>query len=150
MADLRALCEAAGFPNVKTYIASGNVVLKSRKSAASIKAALEAKLKAYAGKLVPVLVRTVDEMEQVRAANPFPDAAPNRTLVTFLDGPPASDALEAITGRKDEKIELGAREIYVLYGDGMGQSKLKVPAAKTGTARNMNTVAKLIELAAAL
>jgi uncharacterized protein (DUF1697 family) len=46
-------------------------------------------------------------------------------------------------------VRLGRREIYVRYGSGMGTSKLKIPAAKTGTARNMNTIAKLAEMAAA-
>jgi uncharacterized protein (DUF1697 family) len=45
---------------------------------------------------------------------------------------------------------LGAREIYVHHPDGIGPSKLKIPAAKTGTARNMNTIAKLAELAATI
>jgi len=144
------MCETAGFLNVKTYIASGNVVFNSRKSAASVKAALESGLEAYAGKRVPVLVRTEAEMAQVLANNPFPDAAPNRVLATFLDQPPPSDTVENVKGRKDEDIRLGAREIYVFYENGMGKSKLKIPAAKAGTARNMNTVAKLVELAAAL
>jgi uncharacterized protein (DUF1697 family) len=45
-------------------------------------------------------------------------------------------------------VKLGPREIYVHYGDGMAKSKLKIPAAKAGTARNINTVAKLAEMAA--
>jgi uncharacterized protein (DUF1697 family) len=44
-------------------------------------------------------------------------------------------------------VALGTREIYVHYGAGMGRSKLKIPAAKLGTSRNMNTVAKLSEWA---
>ena len=44
-------------------------------------------------------------------------------------------------------MSLGAREIYVLYDEGMADSKLKISAAKTGTARNMNAIAKLTELA---
>lgn len=47
-------------------------------------------------------------------------------------------------------MRLGKREIYVRYGAGMADSKLKIPAATTGTARNMNTVAKLVELAGKL
>jgi uncharacterized protein (DUF1697 family) len=42
---------------------------------------------------------------------------------------------------------LGDREIFVHYGNGMGRSKLRIPAARLGTARNMNTVAKLAEIA---
>lgn len=49
-----------------------------------------------------------------------------------------------------EEVALGKREIYVHNGDRMADSKLKIPAAKTGTARNMNTLAKLAELGAAL
>jgi len=83
-------------------------------------------------------------------ANPFPKAPANHTYTIFLDEPPPSDALEHAVGVKDEEIRLGAREIYVYYGSGMGKSKLKIPAAKSGTARNMNTVAKLAEMASRL
>lgn len=57
--------------------------------------------------------------------------------------------LEKVTGQATEEVALGVREIYVSYGDGIGKSKLKIPAAKNGTARNMNTIAKLVEMAAA-
>jgi uncharacterized protein (DUF1697 family) len=53
-------------------------------------------------------------------------------------------------GAKDERKRLGTREIFVHYGRGMGKSKLRIPAAKTSTARNMNTVAKLAEMASKL
>ena len=79
--------------------------------------------------------------------NPFPKAAGNRTVAIFLDTPPASAWLAGVKGWKDEKIGLGVREIYVHYGDGMGQSKLVIPAAKVGTARNINTIATLAKMA---
>jgi uncharacterized protein (DUF1697 family) len=148
MSDLKAMCEELGFTEVRTYIASGNVVFASRKSEAAVKAALEKRLAAYAGKPVSVLVRSAAEMAQVSADNPFPKAAPNRTMAIFLDEPPPNDTLAAVRGRKDEEIKLGKREIYVHYGEGMGQSRLVIPAAKTGTARNMNTVATLAKMAA--
>ena len=150
MTELKAMCEAAGFKSVKTYIASGNVVFKSPKSEAQVKAKLEAALAAYAGKPVGVIVRTAPEMATVLAANPFPKAAPNRTVAIFLDNAPPTNALEAATGQKDEEMRLGLREIYVHYGEGMADSKLKIPAAKTGTARNINTIAKLAEMAQSL
>ena len=150
MSDLKELCEKAGFGKVRTYIASGNVVFGSRMTEAQVKNALENALAAYAGKPVGVLVRTASEMAEVLASNPFPDAPPNRTVAIFLDESPPGDALERITGRDDEEVRLGKREIYVRYGDGMGNSKLKIPAAKTGTARNINTVSKLAEMAAEL
>jgi uncharacterized protein (DUF1697 family) len=150
MEDLRSLCAEAGFAKVQTYIASGNVIFACRKSEKQVKAALEASLEAYAGKKVGVFVRTAAEMADVSANNPFADAPSNRVMAFFLDAPPPRDTLDHVTGRKDERIALGTREIYVHYGEGMGTSKLKIPAAKLGTARNMNTVAKLAELAAQL
>jgi uncharacterized protein (DUF1697 family) len=150
MSDLKELCERAGFLAVRTYIASGNVVFASRMSEARVKAALESALEAYAGKPVGVLVRTAAEMAAIVDGNPFPDASPSRTVAIFLDEPPPSDAAERATGRADEEIRLGRREIYVLYGDGMGRSRLKIPAARAGTARNINTITKLAEMAAEL
>lgn len=150
MAELKAMCEAAGFAKVRTYIASGNVVFVSGKSEAAVKRELEAPLAAYAGKPVGVMVRTAAEMAAARDLNPFPDEAPNATVAIFLDEAPPADAIERAVGRKDEQIRLGLREIYVHYGEGMGQSKLRIPAAKAGTARNLNTVAKLAAMAAEL
>jgi uncharacterized protein (DUF1697 family) len=143
MSELKAMCEAAGLVEVRTLIASGNVVFKSAKSEAAVKAALEASLNEYAGKPVGVLIRTAAELAAVLKANPFPKAAPNRTMAIFLDQPPGANALEKITGQTSEEVRLGKREIYVHYGDGMGKSKLKIKAAAEGTARNMNTIAKL-------
>ena len=148
MAELRAFCEDAGFDKVKTYIASGNVVFSSVFGEGEIKAALEARLLAYRGKPIGVLVRSALEMEAVLAANPFPDAAANQSVAIFLDNAPPADALDHVTGLKDEQMRLGVREIYVHYGAGMGQSRLRIPATLSGTARNMNTIAKLVEMAA--
>ncbi|MBV8474166.1 MAG: hypothetical protein JO234_12180, partial [Hyphomicrobiales bacterium] len=55
-----------------------------------------------------------------------------------------------LSGRTDEEVRLGKREIYVAYGAGIARSKLKIPAAANGTARNINTIAKLAELAASI
>lgn len=148
MSDLKALCETAGLADIRTYIASGNVVCRSDRGEAQVKAAVEAALEAYAGKPVGVLVRSASEMAAVLAANPFPDAAPNRTVAIFLDAPPPADALDKATGVQGEEMRLGRREIYVHYGDGMARSRLAIPAAKAGTARNMNTVARLAQMAA--
>ena len=148
MSDLKAICEELGFGAVRTYIASGNVVFTSRKSEAAVKSALEKRLAAYAGKPVGVLVRSAAEMAQVASDNPFPKAAPNRTMAVFLDRAPPADTLTLVRGQKDEQIKLGRREIYVHYGEGMAKSKLVIPAAKLGTARNINTVVTLAKMAA--
>lgn len=148
MADLRKMCTEIGFAHVETYIASGNVVFDSEAEGARVKADLEARLLSYSGKPVGVMLRTAEEMAAVLKANPFPDVEPKFTYAIFLDSPPPPDALKQAVGRGGEVMRLGKQEIFVHYGDGMGRSKLRIPAAKTGTARNMNTVAKLVEMAA--
>lgn len=148
MSELKAMCIAEGFTEVQTYIASGNVVFSTDWPALEVKAGLEKRLKAFAGKSVGVIVRTAEEMAEVLASNPFPHSPPNWTVAIFLDEPPLAEALDAVQGLADEKVSLGKREIYVAYGAGMGRSKLKIPAAAKGTARNMNTIAKLAGLAA--
>jgi uncharacterized protein (DUF1697 family) len=150
MTELKSMCEQAGFTKVKTYIASGNVVFQSKLSEAKVKSTLEAALAIYAGKPVGVLVRTAAEMAAVLAANPFSQMPANRTVAFFLDAPPPANALQTISNQTTEQLHPGHREIYVYYPDGQGTSKLKIPAAKTGTARNMNTVAKLAEMASDL
>jgi uncharacterized protein (DUF1697 family) len=100
------------------------------------------------GKPVGVLIRTAKEMAAVAEANPFKDAPPNRVLAIFLPDPPRKDALDDVRGLNGERIALGKREIYIDYGElGAGRSKLKIPAAAKGTSRNMNSVAKLAEMA---
>ncbi len=148
MTELKAMAEAEGFEQVRTYIASGNLVFESRLSEADVKAALERRLAAYAGKSVGVMVRTAAELKALLDANPFADTPGNRAVAIFLDQTPPAGALDHLRGQADEQAVLGAREIYVHYPSGQGRSKLRIPAAKAGTARNMNTVAKLCAMAA--
>src|SRR5579862_8304584 len=148
MRKLKSLCADAGFTRIETYIASGNVVFDSELPPPKVKAELEARLRAYARKPVGVIVRTAAETAAVLRTNPFPKAEPRHTHAIFLDARPPRDALDHAVGRNDEEMRLGKREIFVHYPNGMGRSKLKIPATKTGTGRNMNTVAKLAEMAA--
>lgn len=150
MSDLKALCAAAGFADVKTYIASGNVVFTSKASEQKVKAELEARLAKHAGAPIGVIVRTAGEMAAVAKANPFPKAPANTTVAIFLDAAPPADALAKAGGAQDEELRLGKREIYVHYPSGQGRSKLRIPAAKSGTARNMNTIARLAAMATEL
>jgi uncharacterized protein (DUF1697 family) len=87
-------------------------------------------------------------MALVARSNPFTDVAGNNSVAFFMDEVPPSNLLETIRNCDDERIAAGVREIYVAYGEkGIGKSRLRIPAAEAGTARNMNTVAKLAELA---
>lgn len=148
MADLKRIAEEFGFDKVRTYIASGNLLFSSDASKAEVRSWLERALKNHMGKPVTVMVRNAAEMERVVENNPFKDAPGQWVLATFLADPAPSSALDDVRYAEGERIGLGKREIYVDYcGKLLGRSKLKVPAAATGTARNMNTVAELAELA---
>ena len=150
MAELRSMCEELGFENVQTYIASGNVVLTSELSTDGVRKALEDPLEQYAGKAVGVVVRTGAAVRAIVEANPFPDANPSYTLVTLLNDDTPPDAVDQAKRRAAEDIVLAEREIYVHYPNGMSKSKLRIPAADAGTARNMNTLRKMAELAEAI
>jgi uncharacterized protein (DUF1697 family) len=149
MSELRDLCERCGFGRVRTYIASGNVVFEADGDEAEIQAKLQTALETHIGKPLGVIIRTAAEMAAALAFNPYPTRPSNLVHVIFLDNGPPTDVLAGITGRAEEEIAPGVREIYVYYPQGQGASKLKLPAARAGTARNLNTVAKLAELAGA-
>ncbi len=148
MSRLKAICADAGFMRVETYIASGNVVFDSKAKPAQVKSALEARLRDELGKPVGVMVRTAAEIAAMIKANPFTKGEAKHTYVLFLDAAPPRDALDTVKGQSDEQLARGKREIFIHYPSGMGGSKLRIAAASAGTARNMNTVAKLAEMAA--
>jgi uncharacterized protein (DUF1697 family) len=148
MAELKALAEKLGLVDAQTYIASGNLLFSSREPESRLQFAIELGLERQMGKPVRVMLRTAAEMEAVVLANPFADCPPRAVQVFFLHSAPPSDLLATARNIGDERIALGAREVFVAYGErGIGRSRLRIPAAEAGTARNMNTVAKLAELA---
>lgn len=146
MEDLRALATRLGFSDVRTHIASGNLLFSSAQDEAGVKAALESVLAAHMGKAIPVYIRTSAEMTATVASDPFPDAHGSRHLVYFLDSPPATDLIETARDRNGERIALGVREVFVDYGDNIRNTRLKLPRMQGGTGRNMNTVRKLAAL----
>ena len=146
MADLKSMADKLGYERARTYIASGNLLFQSDKSEKALKAELEKALEQHMGAPVGVMIRTTDEMAGIAASSPF-DVPGNRAVAIFLDHAPPADAADHARNLTNERIEVGKREIYVQYPDGQGPSKLVIPAAAKGTARNMNTVAKLAELA---
>jgi uncharacterized protein (DUF1697 family) len=146
MTDLRAMGEALGFANVRTFIASGNLLFESDKGESEVKALIEMKLAAFAGKPVEVFVRTGAELAATVAANPFPDAHGSRHMIFFYDAPPPTDLIESLRDWQGERAALGVRELHVDYGEGIRFTKLKIPGKNDRTGRNMNSVRKMAEL----
>ena len=147
MEDLKRIASELGLDSPRTFIASGNLLFGSTKSEVAVKRQIEAALAKHMGKTVEVMVRTAAEMEAAVEANPFREEAPNRVVAIFFDEAPAGTAVDSAKNIADERLALGRREIYVHFPSGQGRSKLKLGTRAAGTARNMNTVAKLAELA---
>lgn len=149
MKDLAAMCTKLGFADVKTYIQSGNVVFRTKLSAEKAGAALEKALAAYMGKPIGVVLRDAKAMADVVKSNPYAKEPGNRVYVLFSNEPVDKALFKALKGPAGETAVPRVNEAYVHYPEGMGQSKLKLPKmAGTVTARNMNTVARLAEMAA--
>lgn len=147
MAALKQAAAELGFERPQTFIASGNLLFLSRKSEAAVKSLLEEALKDQFRAPVEVMVRTAEELAAVAEANPFGDEPGNRVVAIFYDEPVNAETVEAARNVHDERLALGTREIYVHFPSGQGRSKLRLGGKAIGTARNMNTVRKLAELA---
>ena len=147
-AELKAMGEACGFEEVRTFIASGNLLFATDQSENAVRKAIEDKVEARFGRAVPVLVRTAAELAEVVSRNPFADRPGNRVVALFVDDTPTRSMLDAARHVANEELALGPRALYIAYDEGMGSSKLTLPAQKTGTARNMNSVAKMASLLA--
>ena len=147
MEDLRRIADDLGLESARTYIASGNLLFRSGRPETSLKSGLEAALAKHMGAPVPVMIRSARELDGVVQANPFGGEPGNRVVAIFLDRAPPAAAGEEARNVDGERMALGVREIYVHYPRGQGPSRLVIPAAAEGTARNMNTVANLAQLA---
>jgi uncharacterized protein (DUF1697 family) len=159
MASLRTVLLDAGYPEVATYLQSGNVVLRAASTPeAKLAAGLEREIRKAFGLTVTVLVRTGDQVRQVQAGNPFlrPGADPASLHVTFLASKPSAARVEQLEPKlagPDEAIVRG-REIYLSCPGGYGRTKLTNAFFERqldvrATTRNWKTVTTLRELARA-
>jgi uncharacterized protein (DUF1697 family) len=156
MADLRALLTSLGYVDAVTHLQSGNVVLTTGKTPASLKRELEQQIAAELGLETEVFVRTRDELADVIARDPLHAVVdnPSRYLVSFLSGKPHAELVRELAGRDfaPERVAFAGREIYSWHPNGIHASTLARLLAKphlgvSATARNWNTVTKLLELA---
>jgi uncharacterized protein (DUF1697 family) len=155
MKDLRDACEAAGLDRVATYIQTGNVIFETRKSTATVQAIIEGVLRRF-DLANPVVLRRPDDLAVVIAADPFPDAArirPSRLCVCFMASPPSDDGLRNLAQyRGPERFKLVGQDLCIDYPEGVAGSKLSPAVVERrlgtpGTARNWNTVRKLLAMA---
>jgi uncharacterized protein (DUF1697 family) len=157
MADLRAIAEELGATDVETYIASGNLVcnLPATQRPAAFDRALEAAIEDRFGWFREAISRSLAEVRKALAAHPFEVLEPKYSYVTFLLEKPTAAAIEKArtyeTG--DDRWEVIGKEMHIRYATGAGRPQMKdaqigKALAVPGTARNLNTVQALIDLAA--
>lgn len=156
MADLREMFTGLGLGSPRTVLQSGNVVFEGGPGGAELERLLERETEARLGVRTSYLIREAGEWRNLVARNPFPDEAerdPVRVQAMPLKAAPDPEAIaalrEAIVGR--ERVEAVGRELYLVYPDGMGRSKLTIKQIESklgtqGTSRNWNTVMRLAAL----
>jgi uncharacterized protein (DUF1697 family) len=158
MDDLRTLYRSLKLEDPRTYVQSGNVIFRTKEEnspalAKKIQDAIEGKF----GFRPEVIVRTTEELKSAIAASPFAsrrNLEPGKILVTFLAGKPGPSAHATLLSLKahPEELHLSGRELYIYFPDGAGRSKLPWSKVEklvqtTGTARNWNSVTKMLAMA---
>jgi len=158
MDALRALYESMKLREAQTYVQSGNVIFRTdERDIARLAKRIEDGIERKLGFRPDVILRTATEMREVIARNPFAKRRgiePSKLLVTFLGSDPGAEAREKVLQIKcdPEELRIEGRELYIYFPNGIGRSKLSwaglEKTLKTpGTARNWNSVTKMLEMA---
>lgn len=152
MDELRKVFEAMGLANVSTFIASGNVIFESRKTAAALETAIEKALRGSLGYDVTTMLRTPRELTAIVERVQVKDLQPTGVTlyVGFLKTEPAAAAVNAMAALSNDvdTLSVHGRELYWRCARSFSDSTvtgakieklLKVPA----TIRNFTTVSRL-------
>lgn len=157
MSDLRDLVAGLGFSGVTTLLQSGNVVFQSdRLTGAKLEQLLEKETDKRLGVSADYLVRSAADWKKIVARNPFPKEAksdPSHLVVMFLKAAPKAKDVDALRAaiQGPEILHADGKQLYIVYPAGIGRSKLtgtliEQRLATRGTARNWNTILKLLAL----
>jgi len=154
---LRALCEEAGYREVRTYIQSGNVVMAGPGTAEVAEVRLETALARRFDRDIPVVVREATRWAELARSNPLSRAAtvPGYLHLALSKAPPTRGAVEAVRSRAagGELVErAGPDGLWIYFTQGAGRSKITPTlldrlVGSPVTARNWNTVLALVDLA---
>lgn len=151
-AALKAAAEGIGLEAVQPVLQTGNLVFQAETAPEAVEKRLERAFLDDLGLKTEVMVRSAAEWSAIVAANPFPAEAmsdPSHLLVMVMKREPLAEGVKALQAhRGPERIEVRGRELYIVYPEGIGRSKLNAAAGWKklgcqGTGRNWNTVLKL-------
>jgi uncharacterized protein (DUF1697 family) len=158
MDALRALYVSLKLEEPRTYVQSGNVIFRTKeKNAALLARKIQSAIERKFGFRPEVILRTMEELRKAAAASPFAgrhEIEPGKLLVTFLATEPVAEARVRLADLKHhpEEIHLKGRELYIYFPNGAGKTKLPWSSVEkllgtAGTARNWNSVTKMIAMA---
>jgi uncharacterized protein (DUF1697 family) len=158
MDALRALYVSLNLKDPRTYVQSGNVIFRTKETnAARLANKIQSAIGRESGFSPQVILRTREEFRRAIAANPFAGRQginPGKLLVTFLASEPSAEARAELLALKPnpEELYLVGRELYIYFPNGAGRSKLPWSSldkklGTAGTARNWNSVTKMLEIA---
>lgn len=157
MERLRAMFEAMGFGQVRTYVQSGNVIFETDEPAASLSAKIQKRILKDFGFEVPVLTKSAKELADIVKLNPFVKEKgldETKWHVTFLADDPPKNALEMLQplAAEAEKVCIVVRAIYLHCPNGYGNTKLTNTTIEKklscgATTRNWNTTKTLLGMA---
>ncbi|MDQ7094036.1 DUF1697 domain-containing protein [Desulfosporosinus sp. PR] len=164
MADLKLAFEEIGLSKVQTYIQSGNVLFESPETEEALCRQIENKLEAEFGFHIPVILRTLTELERIIENCPFAaeevgeaEAASKAEslYVGLLIQPPSQERIEQLSvyESRTDKFNIVGRDIYLLFHNSIRDSKLANNLNKLNvlaTTRNWKTLNKLVQLAKAM
>lgn len=154
MAEFREMLAELGAENVRTYIQSGNAVVEIGGDPGAFDRSVEHALTDRYGYVREVISRSPDELKTALAQHPFTVIEPKYSYIVPLTAIPAESAIakaREVEGG-DDVWEIVGPDIHIRYANGAGRAELDMNKifrrlGVQGTARNLNTVQKLIELA---
>lgn len=150
MVDLADVVRGLGYTDVKTVLASGNVLFETAEAASGIKDALEGALRERFGYEAWVHVLTLAQLEKLIAAYPYPRSADRHAYVVFVLKDEVRDELLAVSlDPKIERAQAGDGVVYWTVPKGntldsaMGTAQAGAKHKPWLTTRNLNTLEKL-------
>ena len=152
VADLKRMCEGLGLAKVQTYIQSGNVLFESGEAPEALCRRMEAEIRSAFGFDVPVVIRSLADLERILSGSPYPPDAD--IYVALLGEVPSQEGIDRLMAANlgGDECRVVGREVYLLYHQGAGKSKLTTNLLEqrlgvAATARNWRTMTALVEMA---
>ncbi len=158
MEDLKVLCGSLKLREPQTYVQSGNVIFRTdERDLMKLVKRIEGAIEKRFGFQSDVVLRSTAELRDVITRNPFAKRRaiePSKLLVTFLSGDPGEEARALVRAIKcaPDELFVDGREVYINFPNGAGRPTLAwatIPKMLkvSGTARNWNSVKKMLEMA---